>query len=114
MLEHIPRLSAALGAIDRYLAPSVQVHITPWVDPPSDDVVSVVGREHPLGVTFGFWRRHAAEAGQIARIEAHRAGAHGPFDETLALLADPRLVSSTELAAISLPDVRAHENPPAS
>lgn len=113
VLEHIPRLSAMLDTIDRHLAPSLHVHLTPWVDPPSDDVVRVIGREHPLGVTRGFWRKHAARTGQSLRVEAHRAAEGEPYNETLAIIARPGLVSQAELDAAPLAGIqRENRTPP--
>jgi hypothetical protein len=65
VLEHIPRLDATLREIDRYLAPRVQLHIVPAVEPqvPIHTVRHVVGREHPLGVTGAFWQGWAGSHG---------------------------------------------------
>lgn len=62
VLEHIPRISARLDAIDRALRPRVHVHTTPTVDE-MIEIQTVIGREHPLGVTADFWRGYASDRG---------------------------------------------------
>lgn len=102
-LEHVPRLEALLDLVDERIAPALHVHVTPRVDPQTPDIIgSVIGREHPLGVTEAFWRRRAAARGLVARVLAHRAGTSGPYDETLALLGRPDVIDAAALAGVVL------------
>lgn len=86
VLEHVPRLDALLDEVDRELAPAVQVHVTPRVDPPTAAVASVIGREHPLGITEAFWTRRAARTGARLELAARASTPGGPSDETIAVL----------------------------
>ncbi|HLK36949.1 MAG TPA: methyltransferase domain-containing protein [Polyangiaceae bacterium] len=78
MLEHVPRVTDLVKAITYRLAPSVQVHITPYVDSVETDpsLARIIGREHPLGITAEFWRRFAANNGQHldCRVDAYEPG----------------------------------------
>ncbi|HEY8154712.1 MAG TPA: methyltransferase domain-containing protein [Myxococcota bacterium] len=65
VLEHVPRLDHLLDQVDTVLAPRRQLHFTPSVEdvgrnPLSD---SLIGREHPLGVTRRFWEGRARRSG---------------------------------------------------
>lgn len=91
VLEHVPALEATLDAIHRHLAPEVQVHFTPRVDPEGNPAVrSVIGREHALGVTEAFWRRWADRHGLELTLTAHRPNPDEAPVETLAILRRPR------------------------
>jgi hypothetical protein len=65
VLEHIPRMTAALDRLRSALCPSWQVHVTPSVERFAGDAATRtnVGREHPIGVTAAFWQRFAGERG---------------------------------------------------
>jgi hypothetical protein len=87
VLEHIPALDDALDAIEHALAPALQVHLTPRVEPPIDDFSASIGREHPLGVTEAFWRRRADRtAMHLVALGAHRPSPDERYCETLAIL----------------------------
>lgn len=63
VLEHIPALSATIREAHQALAPRFHVHLTPSVERFSEDptLSSVIGREHPLGVTRVFWEKMARD-----------------------------------------------------
>lgn len=87
-LEHVPKLTGLLVRVMSCLKPRVQVHITPDVQRIGTDPGRnrMVGREHPLGVTHGFWQKFAAQ--HHLSLELHGAG-HGDVpnpDETVAIL----------------------------
>lgn len=90
VLEHVPSLEATLDAIHHQLAPEVQVHFTPRVDPEDDPSVrSVIGREHTLGVTEAFWRHWAGRHGLELTLKAHSPSPGEAAVETLAILRRP-------------------------
>jgi len=62
MIEHVPALGAYLDAMVSSLRPSTMVHIAPHVDALETDesLASIIGAEHPLGITKGFWSHYAA------------------------------------------------------
>ncbi len=56
VIEHIARLSPFIEEIHRAARPAAQLHITPRVEPLGPDTATQIGREHPIGVTTGYWR----------------------------------------------------------
>ena len=62
MIEHVPALSTYLDAIAAALRPSTMIHIAPHVDEIEADpaLATIIGAEHPLGITQGFWTRYAS------------------------------------------------------
>lgn len=87
VLEHIPRISERLNHLRSTVRPAIQVHITPCVErlgiDPSID--SVIGREHPLGITSQFWRRFATEASLDLQLDTPNVVA-GACGELVAVL----------------------------
>jgi hypothetical protein len=65
VLEHVPQLDRLLDQIDAALAPQRQLHFTPCVEGVGENpaFASLIGREHPLGVTRRFWERRARRTG---------------------------------------------------
>jgi len=65
VLEHVPRLDHLLDQVDTILAPRRQIHFTPSVEDVGRNPLfdSIIGREHPLGVTRRFWERRARRSG---------------------------------------------------
>jgi len=86
VLEHIVGLDQALDDIARWVAPTLQLHFTPRVDPFDDALRSSIGREHPLGVTADFWRRRAARRGEPVRTFTVRPSPDEPECELLAIV----------------------------
>jgi hypothetical protein len=63
VLEHVPHVTGLLRRVAASLAPKVQLHITPCVESFGRDaaVSTVIGREHPIGVTHAFWRKYSTD-----------------------------------------------------
>ena len=81
VLEHIPALDEILSDIVQTTRPRLQLHITPSVE--SIDRYphrrTLIGREHPIGVTRRYWERAADLHRQS--LEFRESG-----DEALAIL----------------------------
>jgi hypothetical protein len=62
VLEHVARLESYLDTVAAAAPGAIQVHITPGVEHYPGDASErrLVGREHPIGVTTGFWTYYAA------------------------------------------------------
>lgn len=71
MIEHVPALGAYLDAMVTSLRPSTMVHIAPHVDALETDetLASIIGAEHPLGITKGFWSHYASTRSYDAAVE---------------------------------------------
>lgn len=71
VLEHIPRVERVLDELHQMLRPTLHIHITPFVDDYRENAARrpIIGREHPLGITTGFWRRWAQRFGAQLRVE---------------------------------------------
>jgi hypothetical protein len=65
ILEHVPAVTALLDETARHLRPRIQIHITPYVDEARQNrsARSMIGREHPLGITGLFWDKYAERHG---------------------------------------------------
>jgi len=65
VLEHIPKLESVLDDLQLNLSARQHIHITPFVDDfrTNPERGSLIGREHPLGVTTEFWRRWSHKLG---------------------------------------------------
>ena len=65
VLEHVPRIDPLLDHVEGVLAPRFQLHFTPCVEGVGSQPThaTVIGREHPLGVTRRFWERRARMRG---------------------------------------------------
>jgi hypothetical protein len=109
VLEHIAELEATLDAVERELAPAIHLHVTPRVDPFTPELGPTIGREHPLGVTEGFWRRWAARHGKSVSFRSHRPEPHAGANELVTVVHDPRLTPPDVVAALRFPG---QEGPP--
>jgi len=88
ILEHVPRLTGLLTEIQSTIRPRVQVHITPAVDAVGTDAASstIIGREHPIGLTRLFWERLASCLGLLATVSIRGAVPGQSCGESIAIL----------------------------
>ncbi len=79
VLEHVPKVSQLVEAVTLALQPTSQIHVTPYVEEYGPRNSSLIGREHPIGVTRAFWSRSSGALG--LRLEFRHMG-----DEAVAIL----------------------------
>jgi hypothetical protein len=93
VLEHVPKLEPTLDDLQATLRPRRHIHITPYVDDfrSNSERGTIIGREHPLGVTTAFWRRWSGKLGFA--LESRQGGDLGgtaPWELVAAIDASAR------------------------